>query len=141
MSKPSSQQRVFVVDDERVIASTLALILCQQGFDATSFTLPVEALQAAQAQAPDMLISDIVMPRLSGIDLAIQVQENCPDCKILLFSGQAATSNLLESAQAGGHHFELLSKPVHPTDLLKKIQKMFESGLPSSPLQACGPGF
>jgi DNA-binding response OmpR family regulator len=114
--------RVFVVDDEAVIATTLAVILRQQGFEATSFDLPLEALQAAHDNAPDLLISDVVMPVMSGIELAVQVREHCPDCKVLLFSGQAATANLLEKARAAGHDFELLSKPVHPSDLLAKIR-------------------
>jgi len=119
--------RVFVVDDEDVIASSLAMILrFQGGFHARSFTDPLEALQTARLEAPDLLISDVVMPQLSGIDLAIQLREYCPDCKVLLFSGQAATAELLESARARGYTFELLLKPVHPADLLAKIQNVAE---------------
>jgi CheY-like chemotaxis protein len=83
-------------------------------------------LQTARLEAPDLLISDVVMPQLSGIDLAIQLREYCPDCKVLLFSGQAATAELLESARARGYTFELLLKPVHPADLLAKIQNVAE---------------
>ena len=126
MSEPSVQYRVFVVDDEFIIASTLATILQRNGLDAVSFTDPLEALSAANVQAPDLLITDVVMPTLSGIDLAIRVRELSPQCKVLLFSGQAATANLLEAARANGHDFELLSKPIHPTDLLKKIRNVTE---------------
>jgi hypothetical protein len=45
-----------------------------------------------------------------------------PSCKILLFSGQAATADLLEKARMEGHEFEILAKPVHPTDLLAKLR-------------------
>lgn len=116
--------RVFVVDDEQVIASTLATILRKNGFDAISFTEPIEALEAADLEAPDLLISDVVMPGLSGIDLAVQLQERCPNCHVLLFSGQAATAGMLETARANGHDFELLLKPVHPADLLREINKV-----------------
>jgi DNA-binding NtrC family response regulator len=119
--------RVFVVDDEDVIASSLAMILrLQGGFHARSFTNPLEALQAAQVEAPDLLISDVVMPEMSGIDLAIQLREQCPGCKVLLFSGQAATAQLLSSAKEIGYTFEILSKPVHPADLLARIQDVTE---------------
>jgi DNA-binding NtrC family response regulator len=124
MSQPRTQLRVFVVDDEFVIASTLGLILRHKGFDAITFHAPLEALAAASSQAPDVLISDVVMPQISGIELAIRLQEHCPKCKVLLFSGQAATAGLLETARAKGHNFEILSKPVHPTDLLKKIAEL-----------------
>ena len=116
--------RVFVVDDEHVIATSLALILRQLGFEVTPFIEPLEALNAANSEAPDLLISDVVMPALSGIDLAIQMQERCPNCKVLLFSGQAATASMLEKARANGHNFELLLKPVHPKDLLREIRKV-----------------
>jgi hypothetical protein len=45
-----------------------------------------------------------------------------PNCKILLFSGQATTADLLEKARLEGHEFEILAKPVHPTDLLAKLR-------------------
>jgi DNA-binding NtrC family response regulator len=115
-----------------VIASTLAMILrFQGGFHATSFNKPTEALEAAHSDPPDLLISDVVMPMLSGIELAIQIQTLCPECKVLLFSGQASTANMLESARKNGYAFELLSKPVHPGDLLAKIRNLTE---PPSPI-------
>jgi DNA-binding NtrC family response regulator len=119
--------RIFVVDDEDVIASSLGMILrFQGGFNARSFTNPLEALQAARLDAPDLLISDVVMPELSGIDLAIQLRECCPNCKVLLFSGQAVSAQLLESARERGYRFEILMKPVHPADLFAKIQDVAE---------------
>jgi CheY-like chemotaxis protein len=117
----NSPLAVFVVDDEPVIASTLGEILRLSGYSATSFTSPLEALAAAQSRAPDLLISDVAMPGISGIDLAIQMKAQYPGCKILLFSGQAATLDLLEEARSHGHCFPLLQKPVHPSALLSKI--------------------
>ncbi len=124
MLKRRRQPLVFVVDDEHVIASSLATILRHLGFDATSFTEPVEALKAARSQHPDLLITDVVMPEISGIELAVQVEASCPDCKVLLFSGQASTADLLEAARADGHDFDFVLKPVHPKDLLSKIQHL-----------------
>lgn len=59
---------------------------------------------------------------MSGIELAITVKRIFPDCKILLFSGQAATSDLLANAKNAGHNFILLSKPIHPRELLSRVQ-------------------
>jgi CheY-like chemotaxis protein len=126
---PKQVPHIFVVDDEQVIASTLATILQLNGFIVTPFTRPVEALLAARLEAPDILISDVMMPELSGIDLAIELRELYPKCKVLLFSGQAATSDLLERARERGHDFRLLLKPVLPVELLAEIDR-----LPGGPL-------
>jgi DNA-binding NtrC family response regulator len=119
---PSLISRVFVVDDEPVIASTLTHILKANGYDARCFVNPLEALEAARTSAPDLLISDVIMPGLSGIDLAIHFKEQCPMCKVLLTAGQAATADLLEAARKRGHDFQLIAKPFHPTDLLALIK-------------------
>ena len=124
MPEATKQAKIFVVDDELIIASTLATILQRNGFDAISFTEPLEAVKAARDKAPDLLISDVVMPQLSGVDLAILLRGYHPTCKVLLFSGQAATADLLEAARGKGHYFEVLAKPIHPTELLSKIRKV-----------------
>ena len=117
--------RVFVVDDETVIAITLGLILQKKGFEVHTFNFPLEALRAASEIPPNLLITDVMMPLLSGIEQAIQIREFCPNCKVLLFSGHAATLDLVADAGASGHHFDMLTKPVHPKDLLKKIETVF----------------
>jgi DNA-binding response OmpR family regulator len=116
--------RIFVVDDELVIASTLAAILQMNGFSAKFFTCPEQALKEARLKAPDLVISDVAMPGISGVDLAIQMRAQYPTCKILLFSGQAASMDLLEDARAQGHHFDLLLKPIPPTELLFEVGRV-----------------
>jgi CheY-like chemotaxis protein len=69
-----------------------------------------------------LIISDVIMPDMNGIEAAIRIRKALPGCKILLFSGQAATADLLEKARAQGHEFEILAKPVHPQDLLAKLR-------------------
>ena len=120
---------IFVVDDETIIAESLASILRKSGFMAYPFSNPVEALEHAKTEPPDLLLTDVVMPQFSGIDLAIQIKAFCPSCRILLFSGQASTKDLLENARKFGHHFQLLSKPVHPADLMRKITGQDEEAL------------
>src|SRR5580704_15462945 len=117
-----AKPRVLVADDERVIADTLAIILNQSGFEATAVYSGEKAVEMARALRPNMLISDVIMTDMNGIDAAIQIRAILPDCKILLFSGQAATADLLEGARARGHEFEILAKPVHPQDLLARLR-------------------
>jgi CheY-like chemotaxis protein len=67
-----------------------------------------------------------MLPGMSGIELAITMRRIFPDCKVLLFSGQAATSDLLTSARRSGHEFTLLNKPVYPTDLLRRVSESLD---------------
>jgi CheY-like chemotaxis protein len=115
--------KVLVVDDERVIADTLAIILNQHGFDATAVYTGTGAVERARSEHPDLIISDVIMPDMNGIEAAINIRSFLPTCKILLFSGQASTADLLERARAQGHQFEILAKPVHPQDLLAKLRE------------------
>jgi CheY-like chemotaxis protein len=118
----SIKPKVLVVDDERVIADTLAIILNQSGFDASAVYTGTDAVEKARANKPDLIISDVIMPDMNGIEAAIRIRQILPQCKILLFSGQAATADLLEKARLEGHEFEILAKPVHPQDLLAKLR-------------------
>ena len=114
--------KVLVVDDEQVIADTLAKILDLNGYDASAVYSGTAAVESARALQPDLVISDVIMQDMNGIEAAINIRGFLPSCKILLFSGQAATADLLENARAQGHEFEILAKPVHPADLLAKLK-------------------
>ena len=114
---------LFVVDDEKIIADSLAAILNKCGFDASAFYDAQTALSACETLAPEYVISDVAMPGMSGIDLAIQIRDLFPSCRILLFSGHARTTDLLGDAQSRGYQFDLLAKPLHPRDLLARLEK------------------
>lgn len=122
MPESAVKPRVLVVDDERVIADTLAMILNQSGFEARAVYSGEGSLELAATFRPDMLISDVIMADLNGIDAAIRIRELLPGIKVLLFSGQAATADLLDNARKKGYEFEILAKPVHPQDLLNKLR-------------------
>jgi|ERR1700722_12796622 CheY-like chemotaxis protein len=112
----------FVVDDEEVIASTLALILEGSGFDAIAFTEPLLALAAAEKHCPDFLVTDVSMPVMNGVDLAVQFKAIFPMCRVLLFSGVPSSGGLVQKARDEGHEFEILAKPVHPNELLNTLK-------------------
>jgi CheY-like chemotaxis protein len=114
---------VLVVDDESVIADTLAEILSRSGYTGVAEYDGDSALETALLTPPEMLITDVVLPGMTGIELAVTVRRIFPDCKIILFSGQASTADLLASARADGHHFTLLNKPLHPQDLLQRVSE------------------
>ena len=103
---------------DAVMSEPLVRSLVERGDRVSAAALPwVEPVYRAISG-----ISDVIMTGITGIEAAIEIRNKAPKCKILLFSGQAATADLLEKARAQGHEFEILAKPVHPTDLLAKLR-------------------
>jgi DNA-binding response OmpR family regulator len=122
MSELVSKPKVLIADDERVIADTLAMILNQGGFEARAVYSCVKALEMAPSFKPDMLISDVIMSELNGVDAAIKIRALLPEVRVFLLSGQTATADLLEKAHATDMGFEVLIKPLHPHDLINKLR-------------------
>lgn len=120
MRQPEGR-RIIVIDDEPSIADTLATIFRNSGYNAEAYYDGQSALDACMAGAPDLLVSDVTMPGLTGLDLAILVKELCPSCKVLLFSGLSTSFDLVERAKRQGHYFEILEKPIAPALLLEKV--------------------
>jgi DNA-binding NtrC family response regulator len=120
----ANRHTVFVVDDEPVIGDTLAAILNQAGYEASSFDNPALAVASAAESSPDLLISDVMMPGMNGVELAIHFLNFHPRCKVLLFSGAAATADLLVNARLRGYDFDLLNKPIHPAKLIDKLKEL-----------------
>jgi CheY-like chemotaxis protein len=115
--------RILVVDDEKVIADTIVQILNQNGFIAEAAYGGAEAIEKAKRACPELVLSDVLMPRIDGVEAAIAIREHCPETRIILFSGQAATVEILARARERGHSFELLPKPIHPTQLIKRLRE------------------
>jgi DNA-binding response OmpR family regulator len=126
MSSPRTDNRtdILVVDDEKRIADTLTLILRSKGYAVATAYDGVQAYESCRNVTPRLVISDVVMPKMNGIELAIKVRSEMPPCSVLLFSGQAATADMLQDASARGFDFELLAKPVHPDDLVNKVRDL-----------------
>ncbi len=120
---------VLVVDDEAMVADTVVAILQKHCYAASAAYSAEEALETVKVIPPDYLITDIVMPGMSGIDLAITVRESIPDCKVLLFSGYAQTSYLSDDPRRVQYNLPLLTKPIHPEDLLLCLSSL---GTPAS---------
>jgi DNA-binding NtrC family response regulator len=126
--------RVLVADDDIVIASTWSQILRLSGYDAESVCSGEEAIDAARRRPPDVLISDVFMGGINGIETANRILEIQPECVVILISGQANTSPLLNNSLPPGFAFEILIKPIRPEILLDRIATIkSEGGLRVSP--------
>src|SRR5438270_1605154 len=108
-----SGQRILVVDDEISIADSLAEILSECGYDALALYDGHSAIAATREKCPDTVICDVLMPKLNGIATGTAIRELCPHVRILLFSGQYGTADIIKAARDQGQWFELLPKPIH----------------------------
>jgi CheY-like chemotaxis protein len=122
-SSENFQLDILVVDDEPIIADTLATILSRSGYCARPTYDGKTALELARALRPSLVISDVLMPEMTGIELALTLEALLPECKVLLFSGQAATVDLLAKAREMGRNFAILNKPIHPADMLRRVSE------------------
>jgi len=114
MADEQAPVRVLVVDDERIIADSIALILRGRGFDSRAVYSGEDAAELAQTWRPDAVIADVVMGKMDGVSLAIYLAQAFPSCKVLLISGNIATSELLDESRTLGHDFPILAKPFPP---------------------------
>lgn len=122
----ASEKRVLIVDDERRIADTMKIIFANAGYSARATYSAEEAVPLIAQWNPHLLILDVRLPGMNGIDLAMGVKAQYPQCNILLFSGDGSVAELLEAARQKGHYFEMLAKPVPPADFLAVAAGFFE---------------
>ncbi len=116
-------RRVIVVDDESRIASTLVEILKGEGYEAMAASTGDGAIELARIFNPHIVLSDVILPGLNGIEVGVQISALFPNCRVILFSGQAATLDLIKEARQRGHEFEILAKPIKPAALLSIIRR------------------
>lgn len=116
------RRRILVVDDQKLIVDTLAEILGGAGFEVAVACDGWAALELAASFHPERILSDILMPGMNGVELAIAVRKMYPSVKILLFSGQAGISEILERAEERGYKFDVIAKPIHPQKLIERIK-------------------
>lgn len=128
-NKPMSPARILIVDDERMIADTLSAIFRGAGYETYTAYNGQLGLDAARTLSPELVLSDVVMPVMDGVSMAMQIRKSQPGVRVLLLSGQTGTSDLLRSARENGFDFELLEKPMHPEELMRKVaQELNGSG-------------
>ena len=112
---------ILIVDDEPEVMQSLAAILTQHGYEVRIAETAEQAIEAIAAWTPDLAIVDVLLPQMNGIDLAMVIRDTHPGCRLVLFSGQQTTQELLEEAAKKGHLFEILAKPVHPMFMLDYV--------------------
>jgi CheY-like chemotaxis protein len=114
---------VLVADDEALIRSTVVEILRGEGYDAVAVKDGVAAVECASKLHPDIVLADVSMPAMNGIEAAKRIRAFFPQTRIICFSGHAQSSELLAQARKEGFDFEFLSKPLKPEILIRVLRR------------------
>lgn len=121
---PRARTRVLVIDDERTLTDVTVQMLGLWGYEARGAYDGRVGLEAARAFRPDIVLMDVLMPNLNGIDAAIALRSQMPQVKVLIISGQTGSVDLLDRARRQGYDFSLLPKPIEPEELRKKLEEL-----------------
>jgi DNA-binding NtrC family response regulator len=119
MTSHAGKHKVLVIDDDRIVADTLAEILRLHGFAPVALYSGEEALELVDRFRPDIVLSDICMNQVNGIEAAVRIRELHPECRVILFTASSLTAETRQTIQDLG--FELLLRPLHPQNVLKTL--------------------
>jgi two-component system cell cycle response regulator CpdR len=114
--------KIILAEDDNDMRRFLVKALQNAGFEVISFDNGLSAYQRLREEPFELLLTDIVMPEMDGIELARRACELDPDIKIMFITGFAAVA--LNSDSAAPRNAKVLSKPVHLRELVSEVQKM-----------------
>lgn len=115
--------RVMIVDDEPMIADSMAAILQKEGFEALAMYGGQAALEASELFEPDVLMTDVVMPEMDGVATAMMMRRRFPKCRIVMFSGHSGATEKLAHVSGGKTAYLVLSKPMRPDDVITVLKR------------------
>ena len=118
--------RVLIADDERSIRTTLKLFLEREGYQVDTAENATMALQLVDEQVYDVILTDIIMPRKSGMELMQEIRSRIPDVPVIIMTGEPTVETAVKSVQAGA--FDYVSKPVTKEILLKIVAQAMHLG-------------
>lgn len=119
-----SIRRVLLAEDDESMRGFLARALVKAGYDVVSFNNGADALERLKQEPFSLLLTDIVMPRMDGIELARRAGELDPELKIMFITGFAAVT--LNNESQPPKDARILSKPFHLRDLVNEVDKLLE---------------
>jgi DNA-binding NtrC family response regulator len=123
----AAQPRVLIVDDEERFRTTLAKMLAAQGLTVTTAASGPEALESLRSQPCDVILLDIRMPKMGGVETLAEIKNIVPEAEVIILTGHASVDAAMEIMKLGAHDY--LLKPCPLDELLLKIDNAFEKKL------------
>ena len=115
--------RILLAEDDEAMRTYLKRALEKAGYSVVAVSSGIEALPMLETEIYDLLLSDIVMPEMDGIELAQRCNEIAPSTKVMFITGFAAVAL---RANRETSNAKMLSKPFHLRDLVLEVEQMFE---------------
>ena len=129
MSKPTFQRRILLAEDEEAMRTYLTRALEKSGYAVDSVDCGTAALPLLESDDYDLLLSDIVMPEMDGIELAQRCAEISPETKVMFITGFAAVTLKANRDQPQAR---VLSKPFHLKDLVLEVARTLDDRITAS---------
>jgi two-component system cell cycle response regulator CpdR len=114
--------RILLAEDDDSMRGFLERALAKAGYDVIAFANGADALERLKEEPFTLLLTDIVMPKMDGIELARRAAELDPDLKIMFITGFAAV--VLNSESTAPKDARVLSKPFHLKDLVREVERL-----------------
>lgn len=115
--------RILLAEDDRVMREYLTRALERSGYAVTAVDRGTAAVPLLETEPFDLLLTDIVMPEMDGIELAQKASEMCPELRVMFITGFAAVTLRAGKSMPQAR---VLSKPFHLRDLVLEVDRMFE---------------
>ena len=120
-----SVQRILLAEDDEDMRRFLVKALAKAGYDVVSFGNGLDAYERLKEEPFTLLLTDIVMPEMDGIELARRATELDPDIKVMFITGFAAVA--LNPDSNAPKDAKVLSKPFHLKDLVNEVEKLLKA--------------
>ena len=113
--------RILVVDDDEDVRGVAASALAAEGYEVTEVASAMEAFAFLEAEPPDLIVLDVVMPGISGLEVLDHVRAEHPNLPVILLSGLGADENIVRGLRLGAEDY--MVKPVSPKVLVARVER------------------
>lgn len=125
------QQRVLLVDDDPGLTTLLELVFRRAGYEVVVANNGMDGLNQAELSTPDLIVLDIMMPDVSGIEVCRRLRANpkTAGVPIMILSASGNKEDREMALEAGADTF--IQKPISPTELVNRVKQLLQTKVPS----------
>ena len=131
MSKPRRETLVLIVDDDKDVLNTLRRILERREYQVATCDGPLAALERLESYAADLVLSDLKMPEMNGLQFLYQVKRKRPSVPVILITGFGSVDSAVAAIQGGG--FDYLQKPFEAKKIYEVVERALNADKPPQP--------